>query len=142
MKISPHLILVFHFALIIIFNLMSIFTYHQSLYWVWISNIGIGIGCGSVYPTIYSFLQQNFQIDNKKTAILLCIGGVVGAVTPYVVGLFIEDTPLVLMYVNVVSVVICLALLLLIKFIVAKFSRIVPIQLVMTAPDDNDNFNN
>ena len=131
MKISPHLILLFHFILIIIFNVVSIVTYHQPLYWVWISNIGIGIGCGSVYPTIYSFLQQNFQIDNKKTAILLCIGGIVGAVTPYVVGLFIEDTPLILMYVNITSIIICLILLLLIKFLVIRFTRIVPIQLVM-----------
>ena len=64
-----------------------------------------------------------------------------GAVTPYVVGLFIVDTPLVLMYVNIVSVIICLALLLLIKFIVFKFSRIVPIQLVMMAPEVNDQTN-
>ena len=55
LKISSHLILLMHFLTIIVFNLMAIFTYDLPLYWVWISNIGIGIGCGSVYPTIYSF---------------------------------------------------------------------------------------
>ena len=125
LKISSHSILFMHFVTIIVFNLLAIFTYNLPLAWVWISNIGIGIGCGSVYPTIYSFLQQNFQIDNKKTAILLFVGGVISSVYPYIVGNSISNRPLVLMFVNVVSIVLCLVLLFAIRFITVKFSHVV-----------------
>ena len=121
-----------HFVTIIVFNLLAIFTYNLPLIWVWISNIGIGIGCGSVYPTIYAFLQQNFQIDNKKTAILLFVGGATSSLYPYIVGTSIADRPLVLMFVNVISIVLCLILLFSIRFITIKFSRIVRPQLVLT----------
>lgn len=132
LKISSHLILLMHFLTIIAFNLMAIFTYDLPLYWVWISNIGIGIGCGSVYPTIYSFLQQNFQIDDKKTAILLFVGGCVGALYPYIVGNSIVDRPLVLMFVNIISITICIALLFAIKLITNRFSHIPRPQLVLS----------
>jgi len=103
---------------------MAIYSYELSSIWIWISNIGIGIGCSSVYPTIYAFLQQSFEIDNKKAAIFLFVGGATSSIYPFIVGNLITEKPLVLIYLNIASISLCFILLVIIRIIIIKFSSI------------------
>ncbi|CAG2112375.1 unnamed protein product [Medioppia subpectinata] len=134
-KVSAYIILLYHFIIIITFNLVAIFTSNLPSSWLWIYNLGIGIGCGSVTPTIYTVLSQNFTIDDKKTAILLFVGGGMGALYPYIVTTNIMAYPLIFIYISVTTIAVCIVFLFAIKFIAWKFGRIIRPQMVVTAAD-------
>jgi fucose permease len=125
MKLSSDVILLCHFIIIITFNILIIMTYELSYnLWFWISNIGISIGCSTIYPTIYAFLQQCFEIDNRKASIFLFISGFTSAVYPLIVGTLIAEKPLVLIYLNIISITLCVVFLVSIRLLILKFSRI------------------
>ncbi len=125
MKLSSNAILLCDFIIIIAFNILIIMTYESSDHlWLWISNIGISIGCSTIYPTIYAFLQHCFEIDNRKASIFLFIGGLTSAVYPLIVGTLIAEKPLVLIYLNIISITLCVVFLVSIKLLIFKFSNI------------------
>ena len=131
-KIRPQTILysnhVMMFSGVIILAIYA----HTSEVMMWVGNILIGAGFSSVYASFYAFLgtwlqkkdleqdqltlsyclaEQQFQVTNVIGSVFVFAGGLTAALSPSVVGAYIEANPLILVWFDLLCVSICLAVL-------------------------------
>lgn len=123
MRIKPNQTLYAHFLVIIVGNVLLWVYAQSSSVMLWVGNILIGIGCSSVYPGIYALIQENITVTNSIGAIFLSVGGTIAAFYPSLVGSYIKEKPLVLIYINVATMAVCFTALILIHIVVHKRSQ-------------------
>ena len=90
---------------------------------MWVGNCILGIGFSSVYASIYAFLERQIRVTNRIGSIFVFAGGLTAAVSPSLVGQYIEPNPLVLVWFNLICCLLCLTILLIIHFTVFLMDR-------------------
>ena len=90
---------------------------------MWIGNCILGIGFSSVYASIYAFLERQIRVTNRIGSIFVFAGGLTAALSPSLVGQYIEPNPLVLVWFNLICCLLCLAILVIIHFTVFLLDR-------------------
>ena len=75
---------------------------------LWLGLIIIGIGCSCVFPGIYSFLEERINVTNSVCGCFMFTSSIATTTNPILVGYFIESMPMIFVYINVVSLVICI----------------------------------
>ena len=117
LKFTPQTILYQTFLLIII--AYAVFVYgKKSEPMVWLGTVLIGIGFSASYPSIFAYLEQYLEMTNKKGTIFVFSCGLLAIINPLVVGNYIEDQSIVLMYLCLVNTSVSICSFIAIHFIV------------------------
>ncbi|OTF69612.1 hypothetical protein BLA29_011460, partial [Euroglyphus maynei] len=72
----------------------------------------------SVYASIYAFLEQKIRVTNRIGSIFVFAGGLTAAVSPSLVGQYIEANPLILVWFNLACCLLCLTIFVIIHLTV------------------------
>lgn len=98
-RVEPETILYFNYGLVVVAEVILLFYAHQVAL-LWTGFVLLGAGFSAVFSAVYAFLEKHIEIGNAIGAIFVSSSGVMAAITPTLVGQYIEDTPEVLIYVS------------------------------------------
>lgn len=113
-KLKPQTILYTnHFLMLLGTFILAIYA-NTSETMLWVGNIILGAGFSSVYASIYAFLEQQIRITNQIGSVFVFAGGLTAALSPSLVGQYIEPNPLILVWFNLVCCLLCLTILMII----------------------------
>jgi FHS family Na+ dependent glucose MFS transporter 1 len=76
----------------------------------WVSIVVMGIGMSCMFPTIYSYLEERIVVTNTLTGVLFFSKEVALVVCPIIIGLNIERFPMIFVYVNIFSNIVCVGI--------------------------------
>jgi hypothetical protein len=85
--------------------------------------IQIFFSFSSVYASIYAFLEQQIRVTNVIGSIFVFAGGLTAALSPSIVGHYIEANPLILVWFNLVCATLCFGILIIIHLTVSIKNR-------------------
>ena len=89
-------------------NAILLFFGNSSEQWTWIGLIVMGIGYSCVFPGIYAFLEERINVTNSVCGCFMFASSIATTTNPILIGYFIETSPMIFVYINVVSLVVCL----------------------------------
>jgi len=95
-------------ALIGIGNLLLLTFGNTSERLLWIALVIMGAGYSCVFPGIYAFLEERINVTNSICGAFMFASSIATTTNPILVGLFIETNPMIFVYVNVVSLILCI----------------------------------
>ncbi|XP_054163520.1 sodium-dependent glucose transporter 1-like [Oppia nitens] len=136
--LTPQVILYANHILMIAGMLILVVYANTSMVMMWTGNIILGAGLSSVYASVYAFLEQQFRVTNRIGSIFVFAGGLTAAVSPSLVGQYIEANPLILIWFNLICVGICLSILLVIHFSIYIRNRQKQAKVVDTSATTDD----
>lgn len=117
LKVTPQQILYQTFTLIII--AYAVFVYGvKSEQMIWLGTVLIGIGFSASYPSIFAYLEQYLEMTNKKGTVFVFSCGLLGIISPLIVGNYIENQSIILMYVCLINTSVSICSFIVIHFIV------------------------
>lgn len=113
-KLRPQTILYTnHFLMLLGTFVLAIYA-NTSETMLWVGNIILGAGFSSVYASVYAFLEQQIRITNRIGSVFVFAGGLTAALSPSLVGQYIEPNPLILVWFNLVCCLLCLTIFIII----------------------------
>jgi fucose permease len=119
-KIEPKYFLYCDIILISIGNAI-IYIYANTSETMYITGVVIlGLGFSTVFPCIYSYMEQHIRLTNFICGILMVSCASIAIIDPIIVGRYITDYPYILLYVNIGSTV-----LVMISFLTIEISAII-----------------
>lgn len=117
-KVKPVVILYTnHFLMLLGTILLAIYA-NNSEKMLWVGNVILGVGFSSVYASIYAFLEQQLSVTNRIGSVFVFAGGLTAALSPSVVGQYIEANPLILVWFNLACCLLCLVIFVIIHLTV------------------------
>ncbi|CAG2115957.1 unnamed protein product [Medioppia subpectinata] len=122
-KLKPEVILYANHIMMVAGTLILIFWANSSLVMMWMGNIILGAGFSSVYASMYAFLEHQFRVTNVIGSIFVFAGGLTCALSPSLVGKYIEANPLILIWFNLICVTLCVLIFVLIHFTICMNNR-------------------
>lgn len=117
-KLRPQTILYSNHILMLTGTMILAVYANSSETMLWLGNVILGLGFSSVYASIYAFLENQFRVTNRVGSIFVFAGGLTAAVSPSLVGQYIEASPLILVWFNLVCCLLCLSIMFIIHFTV------------------------
>ena len=109
-RFKPMNMLYFNLVLIGVGNSMMLMFANISEHMLWISLLIQGFGYSCVFPGIYSFLEERINVTNSLCGLFMFASSIATTVNPIIVGYYIQTNPLIFVYINIVSLVICLVI--------------------------------
>jgi FHS family Na+ dependent glucose MFS transporter 1 len=76
--------------------------------WTWVGFMVVGIGHSCVFPGVYAFLEERINVTNSVCGCFMFASSIATTTNPILIGYFVETMPMIFVYINVVSLVICL----------------------------------
>ena len=122
-KLKPQTILYTNHFLMFLGTIILAMYANSSVTMLWAGNIILGVGFSSVYASTYAFLENHIRVTNRIGSIFVFAGGFTAAVSPSMVGQYIEATPLILVWFNLVCCMLCLSILVIIHLTVYLTAR-------------------
>ncbi|XP_054163362.1 sodium-dependent glucose transporter 1-like, partial [Oppia nitens] len=96
-KLKPETMLTYHYISILIALIVLLFA-QNSLIAIYVGNILIGFGLSAMWALMYSFMDQYIVITERISSILIFAVGILSATSPLLLGPYIQDEPIVLVY--------------------------------------------
>ena len=78
--------------------------------WLWAGSISSGMGLAAVYATTFAWVEEHVTVTAGIGGLLTVAGSLGPDVMPLLVGNYIQESPMVMMYLYVAVVVVCIAL--------------------------------
>jgi MFS family permease len=70
----------------------------------------MGIGSASIFPTLFSFVEELIPVTSRIGSLFSVASCLADYTIPLIVGYFVEDYPLALIYVTTIASIACLIL--------------------------------
>ena len=105
LKIAPQYILAANVFLIFLGNTILFTVGGSSVSWLWAGSICLGVGFSTTYPAFYAYLEKHLFVSETVASIITVFAGIMSSLYPYIVGNRVEENPVVLNYVDYVSIV-------------------------------------
>ena len=96
---SPRALLIFNMALIMLSNVFLLPLANDYRWALWVGSALMGLGCSSVFATMFAFVEQMTPVTPRFTSITMiacCLGEFI---IPLLVGIWIDTNPEVYLYV-------------------------------------------
>lgn len=122
-KLRPQTILYTNHVLMLIGTIILALYSNTSVTMLWVGNCILGVGFSSVYASVYAFLENQIRVTNRIGSIFVFAGGLTAALSPSLVGQYIEASPLILVWFNLVCCLLCLTILVIIHLTVYLAER-------------------
>lgn len=123
MVLRPQTILYSNHALMLLGTIILALYANSSVEMLWVGNAILGVGFSSVYASIYAFLEHQIRVTNRIGSVFVFAGGLTAALSPSLVGQYIEANPLILVWFNLVCCLLCLTILIIIHLTVYLCER-------------------
>lgn len=114
-KFSAQLMLTFDLIAMSIGSfIMFLSAYYGFEMGLWVSSVVLGLAFASFFPSAWSFLEERVNITNFISG-LICVSSSIGSIfTPLLIGAFVEEAPLIFVYVNLACCLTCVVIFLVI----------------------------
>lgn len=87
---------------------------------MWLTTVLLGVGIASFFPSAVGWIENYITVTNKMAS-SFCVGAAFGEMLiPYIIGSYIEETPDILIYVEIASCVLSAAIVLIMWLILRK----------------------
>ena len=106
-KFNPKFLLMIDFALIAVGNTLLLIFANSDQTMIWIGIILMGFGFSPVYPMVYSFLEERINVTNTVCGFFMFSSALMTIVNPLIEGKFIEEYPLIYVYINIGCLAVC-----------------------------------
>lgn len=90
-------------------GLLLVFA-NTSEHMLWLSLVLMGFGYSCVFPGIYAFLEERINVTNTLCGLFMFASSIATTVNPVILGYYIETNPLIFVYINLFSLITCLAI--------------------------------
>lgn len=110
-KLRPHQILYGCLCLMLVGTAFLFFA-ESSEAIMWVANVFYGLGFSAVYASVYALIEEQTTVGNFIGALIILTSGLSAALYPKFLGAYIEENPLILVHINLVSIFVCFFLLL------------------------------
>ena len=104
-------------------NVLLLMFASDSIRMVWLSFVVIGLGNSCVYTCILSFVEERINVTTSVCAFFILSSCLPSLVTPVLLGRFLEEYPLVYVYVNIACLSVCCITFLLVLLLDKHISR-------------------
>ncbi len=122
-KIRPQLMISYHF-LIIITSIIILFFGQNSITLLWVGSLSLSFGYSSVYPSIFSFINQYLVITDRIGTIFVFSTTSLTMFAPYVLGTYIEKFSDVYIISMITTLSISILVFIIILYIILKTKKI------------------
>lgn len=139
-KLKPQTILYTNHVLMLLGTIILAIYANSSETMLWVGNIVLGCGFSSVYASIYAFLEQNIRVTNRIGSLFVFAGGLTAALSPSLVGQYIEANPLILVWFNLACCLLCLIILIIIHLTIYLNGK-KSVKKIIIEPDLDDDEN-
>ena len=78
--------------------------------WLWAGSVSAGMGMAATYATTFAWVEEHLTVTAGIGGLLTVAGSLGPDVMPLLVGNYIQESPMVMMYLYVAVVVMCIAL--------------------------------
>lgn len=99
-KVIPDIIVVYHFAILIVGQVVVFFFGRHSRTFIYIGTILCGLGFSAIWPGILAFTERHLRLNDKVGMGLSFITGILSLVAPLVISRFIQTFPSILFVLN------------------------------------------
>lgn len=82
-----------------------------------------GFGFSAMWPAILAFTDRYLALTNRVGSLLFFFAGVVSLFTPFIIGRFLQDTPLILFAFEGVYILAALVLFILLRLLIGFRDR-------------------
>ncbi len=93
-RIKPKHMIAYHF-LIVLISLTILLFGQKSLILIWIGSLIRGLGFSTIFPSIYAFIGEYFELTNKIGTIFTLFSATLTLPLPFILGTFIEKHPFI-----------------------------------------------
>ncbi|KAH9395173.1 hypothetical protein TYRP_020929 [Tyrophagus putrescentiae] len=121
-KLKPDVIISYHFLIIIAGHLVLYTGRHQTEY-IYAGTVVLGFGFSAMWPAILAFTDRYLALTNRVGSLLFFFAGVVSLFTPFIIGRFLQDTPLILFAFEGVYILAALVLFILLRLLIGFRDR-------------------
>lgn len=104
LKVPPRLVLWADIGVLLIANVLLVGWAHSSLPVLWAASILLGLGLSMPVALFVAFMERFLALSNFMGSLILVSGSVATLLYQWIVGSFIEQKPLVLIYKSFVSI--------------------------------------
>ncbi|KAI1285825.1 Major facilitator superfamily domain-containing protein 4B [Halotydeus destructor] len=94
-------------AIIMAGNIIILFSANTSEAALWTGIVILGYGFGSTWPAMFALIEERITVTNFICSIFISSTMMHGAIGPLINGKFIEESPIVFAYINLISGVTC-----------------------------------
>ena len=108
-RFKPMNMLYTNLVLIGVGNGLMLTFANSSEHMLWLSLVIMGFGYSCVFPGIYSFLEERINVTNTLCGLFMFASSIATTINPIILGYYIETNPLIFVYINLISLVTCLA---------------------------------
>ncbi|XP_027198281.2 sodium-dependent glucose transporter 1A-like [Dermatophagoides pteronyssinus] len=123
LKLTPIKMIIIDFIIIIIGNLLVFFMADTQIIGLIIGYILLGAGFSSVVPSLFPLLEQRgYTVTDWIGSIITFSGGVAQVLAPYIIGLWIDRIPYVLVDFTFLSIITA-TIMFTIMFLLMKFDQ-------------------
>ncbi|KAI2804128.1 hypothetical protein BLOT_003105 [Blomia tropicalis] len=124
LKLTPDLMILLDLFSVVIGNTLVYFFADRNLVPFVIGIILLGAGFASVFPSFFPFLERNgFEVTDMIGSVLTFSGGLAEVLAPFIIGLYIDNKPYVLVYFTFASVTLSFIVLALLNILIWKYFR-------------------
>jgi len=120
LKVPPMIILCGNMLLIIGASAVLLLFSGYSLTYMWAGCAILGFGYSTIFPSFIAFMERHLIFTDFLGAVILVGGSVVAMIYPTIVGMLIEQVPLVFTYMNFFTAAVCSVSLLLLRQLTKK----------------------
>lgn len=113
-RIKARTMMITSFVILMTGNILLLIFANNSPLMVWIAFVIIGKGHSPVYPCILSFVEERINVTTSVCSIFILSSSFSSIVIPIILGKFLEQNPLVYVYVNLLGLAVCAVVFMLI----------------------------
>ena len=109
-RVRPFKIIAFSFLICLASATVLAAAADTSEVWLWAGSISAGMGLAATYATTFAWVEEHMTVTAGIGGLLTVAGSLGPDVMPLLVGNYIQEFPMVMMYLYVAVVVMCIAL--------------------------------
>lgn len=121
-KLKPDVIISYHFLIIIAGHLVLLMGRHQVQY-IYVGTVILGFGFSAMWPAILAFTDRYLALTNRVGSLLFFFAGVISLFTPFIIGRFLQATPLILFAFEGAYITTSLALFIVLRLLIGFRDR-------------------
>ena len=109
-RVRPFYIIAFSFLICLASSTVLAAAGDTAEVWLWAGSISAGMGMAATYATTFAWVEEHMTVTAGIGGLLTVAGSLGPDVMPLLVGNYIQESPMVMMYLYVAVVVVCIAL--------------------------------
>ena len=108
--LSPQAIIYIELSILLVADCILLYLCTSSPSMIWLGVCLLGCGMSSIYPSLYSFIKQRIEVNNKVGSLVVFSGSLISVTFPILEGTYLPTYPSTFPLINLFATVLILVL--------------------------------